>query len=401
MSIWAPRTKEEVFESFCTRIEKSDDVAEECSRIGDELVALTSKKAAATTLQYFTQLRESVKRKLPGIDNGVIPRCPPGFNKRMKSQVKASLLKKCNDPLTINSTTMIEKVVRGVRIGIDTMQCPMVLFCMAYLVGLRANDMNAVHVRHHREKSNAKSHRGPMSDARKRRDGRSIVGTLLNYHPSKQMRSSKPEFLPQDYGTVFICDVKDYPLMEEAIAFLYDPRIVNLRCTTTVKEFKHKVPSGPPKGQEWRSPRKGIFKAMIDELDLNSSVEKWGGFEHEGLTRQIGRSFVACNVEQGRFVLDTGLTPFKAVELALGHEPLSGNNVNYLKIDVRPTPVKGVTLCKVDKSNPVARHDDAADGNERDAPHVEDDDDDDDREETGRDSRRFITYGLCLTRDSL
>jgi hypothetical protein len=85
---------------------------------------------------------------------------------------------------------------------------------------------------------------------------------------------------------------------------------------------------------------------MITRLDLNSCVTGWANHKY-GFSKQLGRGFVASCVEQGRFELEPGLAPLKSVELLLGHEKLSQCNVCYLKMDVRPSKVPGVTLRKV------------------------------------------------------
>jgi hypothetical protein len=59
------------------------------------------------------------------------------------------------------------------------------------------------------------------------------------------------------------------------MAFLHDPAITSLSCTTYVKDFKNKVPSGPEKKQEWGSHARGIFKAMLEELDFCSHIQCW------------------------------------------------------------------------------------------------------------------------------
>jgi len=77
---------------------------------------------------------------------------------------------------------------------------------------------------------------------------------------------------------------------------------------------------------------------MIKNFGFNDTVVEDARQEVNFQNKSLGRSFVACCIEQGRFQLGPGLQPSRAVELVLGHKPLSSPNVNYLKLDVRPTP---------------------------------------------------------------
>ena len=119
-------------------------------------------------------------------------------------------------------------------------------------------------------------------------------------------------------------------------------------------QYKGDVPSGASTGQEWGDACKGIFKAMLERLGLKSCVTSWANHKY-GFTKQLGRGFVASCVEQGIFELEPGLAPLKSVELLLGHEKLSQCNVCYLKMDVRPSKVAGVTLRKVSATATIDR----------------------------------------------
>jgi hypothetical protein len=93
---------------------------------------------------------------------------------------------------------------------------------------------------------------------------------------------------------------------------------------------------------------------MVKRLKLDEGVVEDWGYHAGGYTKQLGRSFVACCIEQGRLEFEKGLTSSQAVELTLGHAPLSINNVNYLKFDCRPcTAVAGVIAVKVCEENIV------------------------------------------------
>ena len=95
---------------------------------------------------------------------------------------------------------------------------------------------------------------------------------------------------------------------------------------------------------------------MIKRLNLEEAREEWGAYRGS-FTKQLGRSFVACCVEQGRFECESGLTPVKAVELLLGHEQLSTSNINYLQMYVNPKRLRNVMLQKVTPESPIKTSD--------------------------------------------
>ena len=82
---------------------------------------------------------------------------------------------------------------------------------------------------------------------------------------------------------------------------------------------------------------------MAKKYGFHDAVRSWGAVK-PGFTQQLGRSFVACSVEQGRFRLSPKLRPFKAVELVLGHDQFSSNNINYLKLTVNPPKIDSVIM---------------------------------------------------------
>jgi hypothetical protein len=156
------------------------------------------------------------------------------------------------------------------------------------------------------------------------------------------------------YTTTFICQPKYYPLMEQAMEFIFDKDMLKLKCISSTVDFLRGKESGAttPK-EEWGRPTRGIIKEMVRQLGLEDAVISWGS-HRGGFTKAIGRSFVVSCVEQGIFDLEDGLTPLKAVELCLGHEPQSTSNINYLRIDCKtPTPISGVVLCKVTPEFPI------------------------------------------------
>ena len=94
-----------------------------------------------------------------------------------------------------------------------------------------------------------------------------LCGTLLNRNPSKFI-SGKRDVMA--YSTVFICDVADYDLVKEGIAFVQSEENANVPCTGRVTQYIGDVPSGASKGQEWGNARKaqtlaGVFLVIDDE----------------------------------------------------------------------------------------------------------------------------------------
>ena len=92
---------------------------------------------------------------------------------------------------------------------------------------------------------------------------------------------------------------------------------------------------------------------MIESFGFYEAVHEDDREQHVKFTANLGRSFVAACIEQGRFQLGPNLQPIRAVELSLGHSPLSTQNVNYLKLDVRPiSQVPDVVLRDLHKDKP-------------------------------------------------
>jgi hypothetical protein len=243
-------------------------------------------------------------------------------------------------------------MVAGVRDGMERRQVPQVLFCLGYLIGLRPNDLNTQKKRGD-ETVSCPADFQYIEGATSGEDELVIIGSIKNTRPSKENRSK--DFVDA-YTTGIVCDTKDYDLIKEAVAWAMDSRNAGLPCITTKAQYIRGDASGAePEGKEWRNGRSSgwVMGEMIKRLGLDECVEHWG-CHRGGFTKALGRSFVTCCVEQGRLEFDKGLTPSHAVELALGHVPLSSSNVNYLKFDCQNcTPVAGVMAVKVCKENPV------------------------------------------------
>jgi hypothetical protein len=293
-----------------------------------------------------------------GVEKKDLPVLPRKYNDLKRKRDSESIVKKQEAPVVIGSfSVFMSKICRGLRIAIDEKQCPMALFLLSFLVPLRSNDQNEAHERVGGRTCDLGSHR-IVSDA-KTSDGRSIVGTFVNMFPSKA-RAGLPH---PNYATVYMCDPEYYPLVEEAFAFVHSPSMIGLPCTTYVRDYINKVPSGPQRKHEWSG---GILNRMLLDLDLSSSISEWGTLSTAtydddgtvkspgGITAGLGRAFNASSVEQGRFYLTPPLTNNKAVERLLGHVAGSTQNAPYLKVCCSDPPkAPGVVMRKVTASDPI------------------------------------------------
>jgi hypothetical protein len=191
-------------------------------------------------------------------------------------------------------------ICRGLRVAIDRVQCPEVLILLSFIVPFRSNDQNEAHKRANGTTCDSKSHR--IVRGGKTLDGRKVVSAIVNSHPSKATCRSF------NYATVPLCDPEYYELVYEAMSFVHDPEVTGLACTTCVADYKNGVPSGPPRGQEWGSPFRGIIKHMLIKLGLCAFVADWGTYTPGTLLPSMGRAFLASSIEQGRFRFDAPFT---------------------------------------------------------------------------------------------
>jgi hypothetical protein len=284
--------------------------------------------------------------KAEGVMKSDHPTLPLSYSVNKRKRDNASVVLGQLNPLCIKDyTPLMDCIRKGIRAGIDAKQCPQVQFLLGMWLPLRVNDNNEAHVRSNQTSCDADTNR--IVSGVTTSDGLSVVGTIVNRDPSKACHATSA------YTTVFVCDPEDYPLAQEAMAFLHDPAITFLPCTTCVKDFKreNKVPSGPERKQEWGSHSRGIFKAMLEELDFCSHIVQWGKTKEGAVTRSMGRWFGASSIEQGRFKLPAPLTPSVALGAALGHVSNSSSNPAYLCIHCADTPtVLGVSMRNAETS---------------------------------------------------
>jgi hypothetical protein len=302
-------------------------------------------KANNTILKYAAVFCDALKAA--GVENTDLPFLSRSFNDKRRKRCLERIIEKQEAPIVIRDYAGFMGVVcMGLRAAIDAKQCPEVLILLSFIVPFRSNDQNEAHVRANGTTCDSTSHRiihGAMT-----RDGRKVASAIVNSHPSKANCRSF------NYATVPLCDPEFYGLVYEAMAFVHNPEITALKCTTCVADYKKGVPSGPPKGQEWGSPYKGIMKHMLTKLGLCSYVSNWGTYMPGTLYGSMGRAFCASSIEQGRFRFDAPLTNTKALECALGHVKNSTQNAPYLCFCCsEPPKVPGVRLRKVTAVDPL------------------------------------------------
>jgi hypothetical protein len=329
---------------------------EEAVRVGTEMLEMLEGAGVGchTKRNSFNDLRSEIRKLIPDIDAKDLPKCPDDVNATTKAQGVVCLNTRTNNKIIVDADKLIELFVAGVRDGMGRRQVPQVLFCLGYLIGLRPNDLNTQKKRADGTFSRLTDFQYIEGGATSGEDELVIIGSIKNTRPSKENKSK--EFITA-YITGTVCDTKDNDLIRDAIAWAMDSRNAALPCITTKTQYTRGDASGAEvEGTEWRNGRPSgwVMTPMIERLGLNECVEDWG-CHNGGFTKALGRSFVACCVEQGRFKFDKGLTASHAIELALGHAPLSSNNVNYLKFDFgqKCTPIPGVMAVKVCEANPV------------------------------------------------
>ena len=312
----------------------SDDSAATCKQITDELVLKCTGLKDNSTKAHF----KLVRRHCRELGQTVLPKCPRDVYKRVVALESDRVAERMNDPIVIQTDKLIALIVKGLRDGIERHQYPHVIFCLNYLIGLRPNDLNRGHIRI--GGGNAQSSALPLRMGETRNttqqaqqaqqaqqvcpgdhivvsssgeDGElnQICGTLLNLNPSKFISGKRVVLV---YSTVFICDVVDCELVGKGIDFVQNADKASISCADRVPQYTENMPLGASSGQEWGNARKGIMKAMIARLDLNSCTTEWANHKF-GISKQLGRGFAASCVEQDRFELEPGLAPLKNDEL--------------------------------------------------------------------------------------
>jgi hypothetical protein len=355
---WGADGKKRTLQKFAQRVSDADPTSRlnEGYVVRDEMLTMMTAVDSKdhTKQNCMKELRKAITVAVPGINVLDLPKCPQAINIAKKELGKANLTARTNDKIIVDAPKLTRLMILGIIDGIERRQVPQVDFCMGFVVGLRPNDMNIL-----RERTNGTFSCADdiqlIENATAGKEGLKVTGTLKNLKPSKESDYNE-SFIPE-YTTPMICEMEDYAVVESGLRFLMDDANASIPCITTKAEYLRGDPSGAERScQEWRNGRPSgwITTEMVKRLGLDEAITNWGFQEGKGFTKQLGRGFVTSCIEQGRLELEHGLTPYHAVELALGHAPLSVNNVNYLKFDCRPcTPVAGVVAVKVCKERPV------------------------------------------------
>ena len=329
---WGATGRKGSLNNYCAYVNRQVDKEAACNYVGHDLKQLTMGKGPCLIKEAFKELRNQL-RKQCDIEDKFLPKYPRGLFERLKAEETARMAQRDDNPAIIEFSVLMPKLIQTLKDGLQHKQAPQVLFCLNYIIGLRPNDLNPMHVRSDGFQANADTniilgeHVG------------GVVGTICNTRPSKQTRGKTKHAA---YGTCLICDPIDYELVFSAVKWLFSPQCTEMVCNTSLKDYLNNEPSGLPRNNH-RSECLVIFREMAKKYEFHDAVRSWGAVK-PGFTQQLGRSFVACSVEQGRFHLSPQLRPFKAVELVLGHDQFSSNNINYLKLTVHPPKIDSVIM---------------------------------------------------------
>jgi hypothetical protein len=350
----APGEKARLLKKFARRLFDTPvpQRREEGMLIRQEMLDGMDTNSLETQKNYIRDLRKAIKKEHPDVDQADLPGFPRELVKAVKAKAAENVAMRTNDKIIIDADMMIPLLVKGMKDAKERGQVPQALFCASYLIALRPNDLNTQKKRDDGSTSRPEDYecvKGVLVGD----DDLEVVGTYNNLKPSKETTTGK-RFIDK-YATVLICDECDYDTVASTISWAMNDEFASLPCTTTVPQYKRGVASGAEvKGQEWRTNGGGITSSMVARLGLEDAIVSWGFNEGVGFTKQLGRSFVASCIEQGRVEFGTGLTSSQAVELVLGHAPGSTNNNDYLKFDCQsPTPVEGVVAMKVCKERSI------------------------------------------------
>mmetsp|Transcript_33551 Transcript_33551/g.107201 ORF Transcript_33551/g.107201 Transcript_33551/m.107201 type:complete len:533 (+) Transcript_33551:142-1740(+) len=337
-------------ESQTERVRRAENKLGELTIVQNELYELCKQFEAANTtaVHLICDVRRQLRGDIPQLPALPDPLQPYMTERRTRAAQRTQ--ERNENPIRVDAGLLIQRLVEGVRDGIDRGQAPQVLFCLAFLIPLRSNDLNPAHARKNTDRrASAETH----LLAEKTKSGVVVVGTLLNRWPSKDNPNCEP---PSPYGAPFICDKKHYPLMRDALEFVFTGP--HPPCTRTQKEYQKNVPSGPGSGNEWgNAMHLGIHKPMMKRLKLTDAlVAPTGTWEEQAaiFTKGNGRAFASCAIEQGRFVTESDLLSAVAFTRGLGHRPMAVADHNYRKFRCENvTPVAGVVLRKIIAEDPL------------------------------------------------
>ena len=178
-SRWGSGGRDNLFEKFAEDIKNSDDKAAASSEVRDRFMTIIDDMSESSKMTYFKLLRRKILKTNPTIDTSVLPKCPKDIHKEVKKQELQRTAARFDEPIVVNTATLLNFIVEGLRTGLQKKQCPQILFCLSYLIGLRPNDLNILKVRQNGEQVS-------LQDIVLLEDNN--MGTLVNMLPSKQQR---------------------------------------------------------------------------------------------------------------------------------------------------------------------------------------------------------------------
>jgi hypothetical protein len=215
-------TQHDLFTKFGEDVLQSDNHKDACQKIQVEFEQMLDMKVATRLLSlqsrkhYYKLLRRRIFDINPKMNREDLPKCPGDIYTKVQKQESDRLAEKLEHPIELNGDLMISLLENGLRDGIDRKQHPQVVFCMNWLLGTRANDLNVAFSRVNGDIASKDDYQIVKSAG--------ICGTLINSLVSKS--SARPQI--EEYATVFISE--KYELMSESIKFIFDPTITRLPC---------------------------------------------------------------------------------------------------------------------------------------------------------------------------
>jgi hypothetical protein len=131
-----------------SRILAAPDRKTEAAAVLAEFVAMWKdrKKANNTVLRYKAVFCNALKAA--GVEKADHPTLDRSFHDKKRKRGVERIIEKHDDPIVIRDYHgFMSAVCRGLRVAIDTKQCPEVLILLNFIVPFRSNDQNEAHVR--------------------------------------------------------------------------------------------------------------------------------------------------------------------------------------------------------------------------------------------------------------
>jgi hypothetical protein len=303
----------------------------------DEFKDVIKDMTVSSKESQFAHLRRILKQE--GVPSELIFQTPKHLYDQNRLVRQNNLICRRDTLKQVNARLLIEKMVSGLRAGVERSQCPLISFCLSYLIGLRANDLNANKPRRNGYKPCLETYEF-IEDTEI--DGERVIGSIINKCPSKQ--HPKKETSPS-YCTIMLCP-HEQELVKKAISLILDfPADAGESNAGFVQNYHLNRPCAPIHLQEWSA----VWQYVRSDLNLQTCCLN---FDASQLTAANGRAFVNCCIKRGLFNLEQGLNESVASELVLGHEKLSSSQLHYQVFDVgNIESIPDLTLRKCENIN--------------------------------------------------